>query len=117
MTWRRIGWPGLLLGALALAAVGTVWAQSGGSYDASYNGFPGGGGTVSGSSYVLQNAIGQPVAGGAGGGSYSIDGGVPAGGSGGAAGPSPSPSVSPSPGPSVGPFKLFGPFVSKDGVN
>ena len=39
MQLRRIRWPGLLLGISAVAAVTTVWAQSGGSYDASYTAF------------------------------------------------------------------------------
>ncbi|MEO6044621.1 MAG: hypothetical protein ABIQ47_11965 [Tepidiformaceae bacterium] len=117
MHLRRIRWPGLLLGASALVAVTTVWAQTGGSYDASFTALTGGGQTVSGGSYVLQTGVGQPIAGTSGGGSYSLDIGVLAGGSG-AAGPGGSPTASPSPSPSatVGPFKRFGPQVAKDGV-
>ena len=115
MHLRRIRWPGLLLGASALVAVTTVWAQTGGSYDASFTALTGGGQTVSGGSYVLQTGVGQPMAGTSSGGSYSLDAGVLAGGVG-AAGPGGSPTASPSPSATTGPFKRFGPQVAKDGV-
>ena len=113
MHLKRIRWPGLLLGAAALAAVTTVWAQSGGGYDASFTTFDAGGQTASGGSYVLQVAAGQPIAGTSSGGAYSLDVGVLAGGVG-AAGPGASPS--PSPSATVGPYKRYGPQVAKDGV-
>lgn len=119
MHLKRIRWPGLLLGASAVIAVTTVWAQSGGGYDASFATFDTGGQTVSGGSYVLQVAAGQPIAGTSGGGGYSVDVGVLAGGEGAAApggSPTASPTASPSPSATVGPYKRYGPQVSKDGV-
>ena len=114
MHLKRIRWPGLLLGISAIAAVSTVWAQSGGSYDASFTAFDAGGQTVGGGSYVLQVAVGQPIAGTSSGGSYSLDAGVLAGGQGAATGGSPT--ASPSPSATVGPHKRYGPQVAKDGV-
>ena len=104
------------IAALALClGLSAALAQTGGGYDASFNAFDGGGQTVSGSGYVLQTGIGQAVAGSAGGGSYTLDAGVLAGGSGSAA-PAPSPSPSPSPVPSPGAFRRFGPNLASDGV-
>ncbi len=119
MHLKRMHWPGMLLGLSAVAAVTTVWAQSGGSYDASITTFDAGGETVSGGSYVLQSAIGQPIAGSSSGGSYVVDAGVLAAVSGAASvggSPTASPTASPSPGATVGPYKRFGPQVAKDGV-
>ncbi|MEP7216359.1 MAG: hypothetical protein ABI782_08900 [Anaerolineaceae bacterium] len=118
MHLKRIRWPGLLLGISAIAAVTTVWAQSGGSYDASFTVFDAGGQTTTGGSYVLQVAVGQPIAGNSSGGSYSLDSGVLAGGSGAAASGSPtaSPTASPSPSATPGQYKRYGPQVAKDGV-
>lgn len=114
----------LLLGLLAVAAVTTVWAQSGGPFDTSYNAATSGGTTMGGGSYVLQTGVGQPVAGNvSSGSSYSLDVGVLAGGEGAAAAtpgsPTASPSASASPSPSGTPLphKRFGPQVAKDGVN
>jgi hypothetical protein len=107
MHLKRIRWPGLLLGASAIVAVTTVWAQTGGAYDASFNAFDAGGKTVGSGGYVLQTGIGQPLAGSAGGGSYTLNAGVLAGGSG---------SAAPAPSPSPGAFKRFGPNVASDGV-
>lgn len=116
MPLKRIRWPGLLLGASAVAAVTTVWAQSGGSYDASYTTFDSAGQTASGGSYVLQAAAGQSLAGRSGGGSYSLDTGVLAGAGAGVAGASPTASPSPSPSATTGPYRRFGPQLAKDGV-
>ena len=116
MHLKRMRWPGILLGLSAVAAVTTVWAQSGGSYDASFTTFDAGGQTASGGSYVLQSAAGQPIAGSSSGGSYTLDAGVMAGGVGAAGAGSPTPTASPSPGATVGPYKRFGPQVAKDGV-
>ena len=114
MHLKRIRWPVLLLGISAIAAVTTVWAQTGGGYDASFTTFDAGGQTVGGGSYILQVAVGQPIAGTSSGGSYSLDAGVLAGGSGAATGGSPT--ASPSPSATVGPYKRYGPQVAKDGV-
>ena len=118
MDVKRIRWPALVLAAATLAAVSTVWAQSGGGYDASYTAFDGGGVTVGGGGYVMQTGVGQPMVGNTGAGPYSLDIGVLAGGSGAAGSPG-SPTVSPSPSPSATafPFKGYGPQVAKDGVN
>jgi hypothetical protein len=124
MRLRRTGWTGVALGGGALLAITVVVAQVGGGYDAGYTGATGGGGTASSGSYVLQNAIGQPIAGNASGGAYSLDAGLMAGGVGApaasspTASPSPSPAGSPSPGPSPsgGPIKRYAPQVANDGV-
>jgi hypothetical protein len=108
-------WLALALLVGSLAAVGTVWAQSGGTFDAHVNVFDSGGGKAQGGSYVLQSAAGQPAAGGSGAGGYSLNAGIITGGV--AAAASPSPTVSPSPVPSVGPYKGFAPQVASDGVN
>ncbi|MBA4179207.1 MAG: hypothetical protein C0506_01325 [Anaerolinea sp.] len=116
MHLKRIRVPAVLLGASAIAAITTVWAQSGGAYDASFNTFDAAGQIMSGGSYVLQTGAGQPIAGTSSGSGYSLDVGVLAGGSGAAAAPGSSPTASPSPGATVGPFKRFGPSLAKDGL-
>ncbi len=68
-----------LLTIFALAA--TALAQSGGTYDLSWNTIDGGGATFSsGGSYVLGGTVGQPDAGQMSGGNYALAGGfwVPA---------------------------------------
>ena len=47
--------PGILLGASAIAAITTVWAQTGGGYDASFTTIDSGGQTVSGGSESLRS--------------------------------------------------------------
>ncbi|MGE0598934.1 MAG: hypothetical protein AB7J35_03800 [Dehalococcoidia bacterium] len=125
MHLKRIHLPIVLLAVAALAAVTTVWAQTGGGYDASYNGVSDGGQTMSGGGYLLQTSAGQAMAGNSSSGNtYSLDMGVLAGGSGNAAVPtaSPSPSASASPSASVTPsgtpypYKGYGPQVAKDGT-
>ena len=106
----RTRWLAIALAVLSVFAAGTVWAQTGGSYDAHVNVFDSGGGRANGGSYVLQSAVGQPIAGGSGGSSYSLNAGIITGGAA-AAG------ASPSPVPSVGPYKRVAPQVAKDGVN
>ena len=116
MHLTRIRGTAILVAIAAVAVASTALAQSGGGYDASFNAFTAGGGTVEGGGYDLQTSIGQPVAGNVSGGSYSLDIGVLAGGSG-AAGPgtpTATPTVTP---PGDLPFKRFGPQVAKDGVN
>jgi len=70
-------WDGLLLGPLLLLLLcGTVLAQSGGTYDLSWNTVDGGGYTFSSAgSYTLGGTIGQPDAGTQSGGSYGLEGG------------------------------------------
>lgn len=102
------------LGVLSVLAVSTVWAQQGGGFNASFNAFDSGGGTSTGAGFVLQSGVGQPVAGNSADGTYSLDAGVISGSAGQV---SASPTTSPTAVPSVGPYKLFGPHVSKDGVN
>ena len=111
MHMTRIAWASVALGLLGLAAVSAALAQTGGGYDASFNAFDAGGQTVGSGGYVLQTGIGQAVAGSAGGGSYTLDAGVLAGGSGAAA-----PAPSPSPVPSPGTFRRFAPNLASDGV-
>lgn len=68
--WVLLAMPALLL------VVSTALAQSGGSYDLSWNTIDGGGGTSSGGSYVLNGTAGQPDASAlTGGGSYALIGG------------------------------------------
>lgn len=127
MHLKRIGWMGTVVAVLAMSAVATVWAQTGGGYDASYNAETGAGTTMGGGGFVLQTGVGQPVTGHiASGGSFSLDMGVLAGGEGTAAAPgsptaSPSasatPSASPSPPGTPMPYKRYGPQVAKDGIN
>jgi hypothetical protein len=50
-------------------------AQSGGSYDLTWNTIDGGGGTSAGGAYSLSGTIGQPDAGTLSGGSYALNGG------------------------------------------
>jgi uncharacterized membrane protein len=50
-------------------------AQSGGSYDLTWNTFDGGGGTSAGGAYSLSGTIGQPDAGSMSGGAYTLNGG------------------------------------------
>lgn len=107
--------PNLLILALAAGSVlaaTTVWAQSGGGYDAHVNVFDSGGGRANGGSYVLQSAVGQPIAGQSDGSGYGLNAGIITGG---AAAAGDSPTVSPA--PSVGPYKRIAPQVAKDGVN
>ena len=112
---------GIALGLGALIFVGVVLAQVGGGYDASFTTTDGGGGVASNGPYVLQNAIGQPVAGNASSAGYSLVVGIMSGGSGAAAAPTGSPSPSPSASPSAsttpsgGPIKRYAPQVASDG--
>ena len=110
----RIKWLAFALSALSVAAATTVWAQSGGSYDAHVNVFDSGGGKANGGSYIVQSAVGQAVAGKSDGSSYSLNAGIITGGAA-AAGGSVTPTVSPV--PSVGPYKRVAPQVAKDGFN
>lgn len=116
MHLKRIRWPGILLGASAIAAVTTVWAQTGGGYDASFTTTSSGGQTMSNGSYVLQTGVGQSVAGTTGGGTYSLDIGVLAGGTGAASAGSPTASPSPSPTVAPGSQKRVIPSLAKDGL-
>lgn len=80
---RSRGRPIAALGGLAaaLAVATAVLAQtSGGNYDLSWRALSGGN-QVSGGSYVSNGAIGQPLAGSSGGGSYTVDSGFLGGGS------------------------------------
>lgn len=95
----------LLLGGSAIAAAATVWAQTGGGYDASFTVFDSAGKQVSGGSYVLQTGVGQPMAGTVAGSGYSLDIGVLAGGVGAAGSPTPGP---------IGPYERYVPQVAKD---
>ena len=66
----------LALVGLALAMNGaTATAQSGGTYDLTWNSIDGGGGTVTGDAYTLDGTIGQSDAGSLSGGSYTLNGG------------------------------------------
>lgn len=68
----------LSLGVASLLAggIGGVLAQSGGGFDLSWNSVDGGGAMFSsGGSYALGGSMGQPDAGTAGGGSYTLAGG------------------------------------------
>jgi len=64
---------GTLLVVVNLTA--TTMAQSGGSYDLTWNTIDGGGGTSSGGSITLTGTIGQPDAGVMSGGSLTLSGG------------------------------------------
>jgi hypothetical protein len=67
-----------LLGSatVALALIVTVAGQSASGWDLSFRGTSGGGGTSAGGPYVLEGAIGQPVAGTASAGPYAIESGI-----------------------------------------
>ena len=66
----------LALFGLALAMNGaTAVAQSGGTYDLTWNSIDSGGGTVMGGAYTLDGTIGQADAGSLSGGSYTLNGG------------------------------------------
>ena len=82
--------------ALGLAAA-AVAQSSGGIYDLSFSGINGGGGNSTGGSYALLGSIGQPIAGNASQGTYTLNGGFLGGG---------------------GPSKVlrFMPSLSRDGV-
>ncbi len=62
--------------AVALFVPATIaLAQSGGSFDLSWNTVDGGGGTSSGGTYTLSGTVGQPDAGAMSGGEYTLAGG------------------------------------------
>jgi len=63
----------LLAALLALPLL--AQAQTGGTYDLTWNTLDGGGGTVTGGAYSLAGAIGQADAGSLSGGSYALSGG------------------------------------------
>ena len=82
---------GALLSGAALASVA---GQSANVFDLSFGGFTSGGGQSTGGSYGAFGVLGQPLAGTASGGSYSLTGGL-AGGA----------NVK---------FRVFAPFISSD---
>lgn len=61
--------------ALGLTSPRDSRAQSGGSYDLTWNSIDGGGGTSVGGGYSLSGTIGQPDAGTMSGGAYTLNGG------------------------------------------
>ncbi len=62
--------------AVALLVPATIaLAQSGGSFDLSWNTVDGGGGASSGGPYTLSGTVGQPDAGAMSGGDYTVVGG------------------------------------------
>lgn len=64
----------------ALAIGSTVWAQTGGTFDLTWNTIDGGGATFSsGGNYSLGGTIGQADAGAMSGGTFSLNGGFWAG--------------------------------------
>ena len=106
----RTKWLVVTLSALSVLAATTVWAQTGGGFDAHVNTFDAGGGRADGGGFVLQSAAGQPIAGTSGGSAYSLNAGI-------ISGAAAAPSATVSPVPSVGPYKRVAPQVAKDGVN
>lgn len=117
----RAAWLCLVLGALAVVVTTTVLAQSGGTYDLSWNSAKSGG-VSGGGSYVVQGVAGETGGGASSGGSYSVAGGFVTGLTGAAAVPSASPAASPSPtatprtGPGGNPIRAIPPMVAKDGI-
>ena len=114
----RIAWLCLALGVLAVGMTTAVLAQTGGTYDLTWNSTKPGG-TSSGDTYAVQGVAGEIAGGSSGGGAYTLQGGFVTGLTGTVAVPSPSPSPSPSPPPGPGGFPIrgYGPQVAKDGVN
>jgi hypothetical protein len=65
----------ILFGLMLVSGVNTINAQSGGTYDLTWNSVDSGGGPVSGGTYTLDSTIGQADAGSLSGGSYTLNGG------------------------------------------
>ena len=61
--------------AILLGGAANVAAQSGGTYDLTWNTIDSGGGSVSGGMYTLDGTIGQADAGNLSGGGYTLNGG------------------------------------------
>jgi hypothetical protein len=71
-----VGVPLIIVLALSLSRGRfSASAQSGGSYDLTWNTIDNGGGTSNGGAYTLSGSIGQPDAGVIGGGTYTLGGG------------------------------------------
>ncbi len=67
-------WTMLVLALFAINGA-TAAAQSGGTYDLTWNSVDSGGGPVSGGAYTLDGTIGQADAGSLSGGGYTLNGG------------------------------------------
>lgn len=83
-----------LCGSLTMGAAAVAFGQSATVFDLSFGGFTSGGGASAGGTYSTYGVFGQPLAGTASGGSYSLTGGLAAG--------------------ANVKFRVFAPFISSD---